>query len=140
MAFWNMGDYGWLINNDENVEDTQQEKEDAIAYATERLFSALKEVSRIYSEYGNIAMFKNFQDAVFETMQKADHENYFNDENYKNTDQKDWSLSIEAWPLFQSSTTWQRYRRGPQTRISSCQTTNPGQTVGPWLPGRSHRQ
>jgi len=84
MTFLNIGNNtGWMIEDGET--DPQQEKEDAIAYATERLLDTLKEVTKIYAEYGNLAMFKTFTDAVDEALRVGSFENFFNDANYEDT-------------------------------------------------------
>ena len=86
MAFLNVGDHGWMIDSKTEV-DSQQEKEDAVFYATERVLKRLKEIVSIYAKFGNEAMYKSFQDAVFETMKKANYESFFNDDNYTETGQ-----------------------------------------------------
>jgi len=55
---------------------------------TEKVLKTLKEITSIYAEFGNQAMFDAFQNAVNEAMQKGSYESFFNNQNYEeNTDQ-----------------------------------------------------
>ena len=81
MNFLNLGNNtGWLIDSETEV-DSQQEKEDAVLYLTERALETLEKVVSIYVKFGDKGALEIFQARVDERMKSADLRKYFNKEN-----------------------------------------------------------
>ncbi len=78
MSFLNVGDHGWVIDENPNI-DEQQEKVDLIIHMTERSLETLEKICSIYGKFAEPEAFSVFQGRVEEIMKKASHENFFNE-------------------------------------------------------------
>ncbi len=86
MAFLNVGDHGWMLD-EKTDQDPQEKKIDKVLYITERVLENLEKIVSIYAKFGDAEAFEIFQIRVEEVMKKASLESFFYDDNYTETGQ-----------------------------------------------------
>ena len=77
-----MGDYGWQIDDGNEISE-QEQKIEKVLYLSERLLETLREVVSIYSKFGDREAFSTFESRVSEIMKTASYESFFNYKNYE---------------------------------------------------------